>query len=200
MSDSISSPYSRISNTMIIEIEPDQLNNNLSLNIKNKLKEMEGKCIYDYGCIILVHNVVKFNRGVIREYNEDGLVTFNVTFNCRICRPLKDMIIGCKIDNINQNLMKLSNGPIIIVIQNEHVNSNEFRFDSIQNTIKHIKSGQELKVGNLVKVLIYQTRFTYKDTKIFAIGQLLNVLNESETELYNNDLLMNKEENYFDIK
>lgn len=193
------SPYSNITISYIVEMSPDKLNNNLSFNIKEELKKnILGKCLNDYGYIVLIHKLEKFNMGIVREDIEDAIVNFNVSFTCRICRPLKDMIIGCRIDTFNQNLMKLSNGPIIIVIQNEHVDSNQFRFDPVHNTMKHNQSGQLLKVGDYVKVLIYQTRFTYKDTKIFAIGQLLNVLNKEEIDQYNTDLVMNKEDHYFE--
>ena len=83
--------------TSFIKITKDIILTPYSLNhiresIMNELKlKYEDKCVDHYGLILSIHEIVEFDNII----NKDSIhITFTVTFNAYVFRPIKDMDIS----------------------------------------------------------------------------------------------------------
>ena len=119
----IVSPYADTELFSRILIKPQQINNDIYIHLKNNLKKkMEKKC-NKYGYITKIYKILDFSEGEIVPENFDASVIFNIKYSCRICLPVINTKIICKIDLLNKSLIKASNGPIICIIGVNQISS-----------------------------------------------------------------------------
>ena len=118
----ITTPYFDTELYSRILIHPQQINNDIYINLKNNLKKKVEKKCNKYGFITKVYKIVDYSDGEIIPENFDASHVFNVKFSCRVCRPVINNKIICKIDLLNKALIKASNGPIICIIGINYIN------------------------------------------------------------------------------
>lgn len=167
-----------------VGLHPSQMNNNIRKNIKNNLIEkVNEKCILDYGYIVEIHDITYISDAVIIPEDPLASAIFNVKFLCTLCNPLINSIIIGQIDNITSKLIKISNGPIEILVVDHNIKTTNFRFDNksnewIANTYDNNKIILKPKIYVNVKIL--SKSVIDKSTRILCMGYLDNLASEEE--------------------
>lgn len=180
------SPYITTELSSSISLEPHQMTNEIYKNLKNNLiKRFEGKCFKDYGYISKIYDITKYSDGYIVAENPKSAAKFNVTFTCKLCFPLLKKIIVCKIDKATQLIIRLTNGPInILVTTKDRINKNIFYVDEKTGNLMAKKDGRSVLVtiGSYVKVLVESRQFNDQDNIIMAMGILEDVATDDEVK------------------
>ena len=148
--------------TTDINIKPSLLNNNLYNNIKEEVRKLEGRCYKNYGYISDIQKIISHDQGLLINEDNDGNVRFNVTFQCKLYRPLENTLILAKVEQKSDILSILSNGPIKIFIKLDELSDTNINFN-------------DLTIGMYVKVLITQLHFYNKEKYITAIGKIQDI-------------------------
>ena len=92
----ITSPYFDTQLHSRITIHPQQINNDIYINLKNNLKKKVEKKCNKYGFVTKVYKIVDYSDGEIIPENLDASHVFNIKFSCRVCLPVMDNLIICK--------------------------------------------------------------------------------------------------------
>ena len=198
----MSSPYINTKLCTSIMLHPSHMNNNLYNNLKKKLVEsLEKRCFGDYGYIIKIFKLESYEDGIIEAENTTASALYNVTFTCRLCKPLKGIRMICEVERINKVLVRLKNGPIFIAVTGDRVNTNVFFKDNYRNLrYKVDNKSYTLKQGDFVKVNIVQTTFYNGDTNMFALGFLEGMATDNEIEEYYMDEFGNQTDKFVDYE
>lgn len=179
----ITTPYLDTELYSRVLIRPQQINNDIYINLKNNLKKkMEQKC-NKYGFITKVYKILDFSEGEVVPENFDSSIVFNIKFSCRICLPIADTKIICKVDLLNKSLIKASNGPIVCIIGINYINNNFFSLNN-KGDIINIKTNQIIKSGDYILVTIKGTNFFPGDERIVILGGLENIPREEDIKEY----------------
>ena len=180
------SPYITTELTTSISLEPSQMNNNIYKNLKsNLINRFLGKCFKDYGYITKIYDISKYSDGYVIAENPKSAARFHVTFNCKLCFPLLNKQIICKIDRANRQIMRLNNGPIsVLVTSKDRINKNIFFIDQKTGNLIAKKGDKSVPVsiGDYVKVTIESRQFNDQDTMIMAMGFLEDIATEAEVK------------------
>jgi DNA-directed RNA polymerase subunit E'/Rpb7 len=184
MNDTPQSPY--INTTLItpIMVQSNQLDNKLYLHIKNNLiKKLEGRCYLTYGYIKKINKIEDISEGVVEAEDSTCGIKFVIKFNCKLCYPIKNKYLICKIDRMNKTLISAINGPIKVIITPDKINKDIFLTDADRN-IRIKDKSKLIEPEMFVKVLILQSTFSNYDTTIIAIGNLHDIAKDNEIESY----------------
>jgi len=190
----MTSPYINTKIQTPIILHPHQMDNKIYINLKKNLeKEVVGKCYSKYGFIVKVINIISYKDGIIEAENIESSALFDLEFSCRICAPLKNSVIICEVDRINKLLITAKNGPILILITNDRLNSNIF-FKDNNNNIRYKKEEQSqiLKQQDFIKVNLQRIQFYDGDVKIKAIGFIEDMATDDEKKSYYMDQYSNE--------
>ena len=157
------------------------------LNLKNNLKKNKEKKNNEYGYITKIYKILDFNDGEVVPENFDASVIYNVSFSCRLCKPILNQKIICKIEFINKLFIKSINGPIISVtlVKSEDV-SNKFNINNL-NEIQYKSTNKKLCPNDYVSVIVKGIKFESKDQKIIITSHLDDIPNENEIKEYFNE-------------
>lgn len=188
---SIVRPYRNLQQSTRLPIEAYHLNNEILIHMKNNLKKYREKKCNKNGYIDEIYRIIEYSDGKLISENLNGSVMYEVSFHCRICIPVENTILIAQVKIINQELVICINGPIIIYIPKENVDTNIWDiYDGYMN--KNTKN--KLIATNLVKVLIVDKRINNNDVKINAMGKLLDFPTPEEVEKYYNVINKNVNE------
>ena len=185
----MTSPYINTKLTTSVLLHPEQMNNDIYLNLKHNLeKKVSGKCFSKYGYIIKVIEILEYKDGIIEAENTEASALFDLVFSCRLCAPLKNTHIICQIDRINKQLITATNGPILIVITNDRINKDVFYKDN-NNNIRWKKDDNSdmLKQKDFIKVTLQALQFYDGDEKIKGIGFVEDIATEEEQKKFYED-------------
>lgn len=188
-------PYINTKLSTTVSLRPDQMDNKVYINLKRNLEEkINSRCYKDYGYISNIYEILEYKDGVIEAENLMGSAVFDVSFSCRLCKPLKNHIVVAKIKRVNKVLITAENGPILIIITNDRVDSDVFFTDN-NNNIRYKKDGSSemLKSGDYVKITIRSVVFNDQDTKIKAMGYLENIATDKEIKQHFEDMYSSDE-------
>jgi DNA-directed RNA polymerase subunit E'/Rpb7 len=175
-------PYINTNLAAQVLLRPNQLDNNIYINMKKNLKiTLEGKC-NKYGFIQMIHKILDHTDGLMVPEDLTGSVLFNVKYSALVCIPIENTNIICKITNVENNLFTAQNGPILIVLKQSDVNTDIFANDRGMVMIKGMN--KKLEKGDFVTVYIRNKRYYSGDTTIIAMARLENVPSENEIEKY----------------
>ncbi len=181
----MTSPYINTKISTSIMLHPYQMDNKIYVNLKKNLeKKISNRCFSKYGYVVKVIEILNYKDGVIEE-NTESSALFDLDFSCRICLPLKNTQIICEIDRINKLLITAKNGPILVVITNDRINSSLF-FKDNNNNIRYKQNEQSkmLEPQDFIKVTLQTIKFYDGDEKIKAIGFIDNIATEEEKKNY----------------
>lgn len=185
------SPYKNTIQHTTIQVMPQHMNSDILANMELILKQkVENKC-NKYGYIDKVHTIDKYSEGNLIVENFLGAANYKVDYQCRMCLPIENTMIVAKVHNINSELVILSNGPIIIFIPKENIDTNIW---SITNNITHKKNDKILKTDDYVKVIIDKIKINQNDTQIKSIGILGDFAKTSEKENYYGSIISEDKE------
>ena len=168
----------------IVVVKPEQLNNDLYMNIKDNLeKRLLGKVFRNYGLIEKIYGINKIGEGKIHQEDNNCNVYFDVDFNCRIIRPTNGNIIIAKIDSISPEYIVLSSGEIKIIVKNKHI-GDKFILDNIKGIYQNKETGKVIDVGDYFKVEINKYQIVNKEKVIYVSGSIIEEATNEEVEKY----------------
>jgi DNA-directed RNA polymerase subunit E'/Rpb7 len=177
----IISPYKDVEQYTRIKILPHQLNsdirNHMKLNLK---KKVEKKCNKN-GFIDNVYRITGYRDGIMHPENLSGVVIYDVSYHCRMCIPVENSVLIAQIRLISQDLIFAVNGPIVVFISRDNVDSNIW---DIEENFLHKKEKERLKTNRYVKVEIIAKKINNGDHQIKTIGRLLDYATNTEVEKY----------------
>lgn len=142
-----------------IVLKANQLNKNIDANLLKVFKrEYEGRCISEGFIICDKSKLLKRSVGYSRSTHFTGDLSFDAIFKVELYNPVKDNVIDCQIQRINELGIKSIIGPIHIVVPKElHTDKSLFK---------------DLKVGDSIKVSVIARRFDLYDTVIYLTAKL----------------------------
>lgn len=168
-----------------VSLKPDQIDGNLDDHLLNNLRaKIEGKAI-DSGIVIRIYKLIDYQYGTIDKTNFMGTTVFPVNYECFICSPIKNLEIVCVLENIVKGFLIGRNGPIMVVIQFNNIDTQRFEVNDNGITIKKTKN--LLKKGNHLKVQIISINNNLGEKTIVTMCKLLNLANDNEIKMFNQD-------------
>jgi len=179
----ISTPYLDTELYSRILIRPQQINNDIYINLKNNLKKKVEKKCNKYGFVTKIYKILDFSEGEVVPENFDSSIVFNVKFSCRICLPVSDTHIICKVDLLNKSLIKASNGPIVCIIGINYINDNIFSLNNKGDVLNN-NNDEVLKPGDHIIVKIKGTNFFPGDERIVILGGLESLPIDEDIQMY----------------
>ena len=165
----------KISYTKVI-LNPNQMNNDIYINLKkNLIEKLEGKCISD-GYIIKIYKIIEYTNGIIDAENFTGAAVFDIKYLAKICVAIRETTIIGKITeyipNANFALAEFGNIMKIIFTKNERdFNTQVFTIGSDKSII-HIKSQKKLQINDYVKLQLKTIRYYHNDVNIKCMAYL----------------------------
>ena len=179
----IISPYKNIEQYTRIIIEPHQMNSDIRNHMKYNLKKkIEKKCNKN-GYVDEIYRITNYSDGYMIPENLSGNAIYDVAYHCKLCFPIENSIIIGQVKVINQELIVAINGPIMIFIPRENIDS-KYWINNIDNFIHKEKSNIKLNIGDYVCVQIINKRINQFDTQIKTIGKLLDLPTDKQVEKY----------------
>ena len=196
----MSSPYINTKLYTTVTLLPKQMNNELYTYLKNNLiNRLEGKCYRNYGYITKIYEILEKSDGTIEPENPMAAATYQIKFSCRLCIPLRDKHIICKVERTIPMLTSLSNGPIRVIITNDRINKENFLVGKTGIMVKQTggASARPLKSGDVVVVRVDGRKFNNRDTIIMCMGVLESLATEQQEKQFAADEY-NIQEKYID--
>lgn len=183
------SPYINTVLFTTVTLNPEQMNNDVYQNLKkNLIEELKDRCFGDYGYIVDIYEILDYSINKIEAENTSASCVYSVKFSCRLCRPLNETTIVCKVDKYNKMLLRCINGPINIIITTERINTNIFFRDNNRNIrYEEGETSTLLTSDNYVKVSIINNSFLNRDVRIIGIGFLEGLASPKEIENFFKD-------------
>lgn len=186
------SPYIETSLKCPIMLTPTQMDNKLQLHLKSNLNNtVKGRCYLNYGHIIKINKIEEISDGIIEEEDSTCSAKFCVKFSCRLCYPIKNKEIICKIDRMNKALISGINGPIKAIITPDKINKEKFFQDNERN-IRIKSTSQILDTEMYIRVLILASTFNHYDIDIIVISHLQDMATEEEIKSFQKDQMENQ--------
>ena len=179
----IVSPYFNFELYTTLMLSPNQMNNNLYINLKKNLKaKVENKC-NKIGYILNIYNILSYDEGILEPENFTGSAKYNIKYSARLCCPIENTFIICKIENMNKLLIKAKNGPILIIVNNNNINTDNFKKDNEQNIIH---KNNILKVDDYIIIKVLAKKLNNNDTRICTLGYLENIPTQTQINKFFN--------------
>ena len=150
-------------------VPPNIINRNIDTSLLNMLKKkIEGKCISEGYVIKGSLKIVNRSKGIFDKYNNDGNFKYNIDYSVKICKPSKEDILICQVEDINKagivaNKLFYKKIPINIkiIIPNDY-----YKFAK--------KDISTINIGDIIKCQVVNKRFKYNDDSIMVIARGLN--------------------------
>lgn len=177
----ITLPYKNVEQHTRIIIEPHQMNSDIRNHMKYNLKKKVEKKCNKNGFIDEVFKILEFSDGIMIPENLDGSAIYNIAYHCRICIPIENTVIIGTVKMVNSDLIVAINGPMLIFIPKNNVDTNIW--DILEN-YNHKKSNIKLVIGNFVKIQITDKRINQGDSQIKIMGNLQDFATNDEVEKY----------------
>ncbi len=174
-------PYRLINQKTRISIEPFHMNSDIENNMKNILKEKVEKKCNEYGYVDTVYRIIKYSECVMPPENLNGCAISFVTYHCKLCIPIENTIIIGIIKVISQELIVATNGPLMIFIPKENVDTNIW---GISDNYINKKTKNKLLIDDYIKIQIMAKRINQNDIQIKIIGYLINLASQEEVDTY----------------
>jgi DNA-directed RNA polymerase subunit E'/Rpb7 len=162
-----------------IQILPQELTNNISLVVYNKLvQKFEGKCS-NYGYI--KNNsikVLKRNYGEFIKEHFNGAIVISVFFSCLVCNPAQHNYLTCKVVVLNN-----------MGIKAEYRDENNYII--IEALIPRLTAGiiseidlDKIKEGDIINIEVCGKRLNINDTKIDIIARAIKEIPDKNKLYY----------------
>ncbi len=178
----IISPYKNVEQYTRIIIEPHQMNSDIRNHMKYNLKKKVEKKCNKNGYVDEVYKITSYSDGQMIPENLLGNAIYDVSYHCKLCIPIENSIIIGQVKVINQELVVAVNGPIMMFIPRENVDS-AYWINNIDN-FSHKEKNVKLNVGDHICVQIVNKRINKYDTQIKTIGRLLDLPTDKQVEKY----------------
>jgi DNA-directed RNA polymerase subunit E'/Rpb7 len=167
---------------------PNQLNANWKDNLLMNLRNEVEKKIVDNGVVIKINKIISHNHGIIDRSGFSGSAIYTVDYSCHICSPADGMELVCILTNSDvDGYLICSNGPLVIMISVNMVESEDF-----QRKGKYIvtKDGQDLTLGQHLKVSIISYKMAKGQSHMTAYCKLISLPTSEEIAIYEKDQIL----------
>lgn len=182
------SPYKNTEFHSRISLLPHQMNNEIYIHLKNNLKKKIEKKCNKYGYVTKLFKILDYSDGEIIPENFDSSSIFNIRYSCRVCLPIEQTHIICKVDFLNKALIKAVNGPIISIIKMTELNNEVFSLNN-KGDIVHNKNNNIISVNDYIVVKVLGLNFFSGDERIIILASLEDIpTNEQVKEFYDENL------------
>jgi DNA-directed RNA polymerase subunit E'/Rpb7 len=171
-----------------VSIQPNQMNNNIKKFLKENIqKKYTGKNLGNYGYIVKIISIVDYSGGNIIPEDTRSSAIFSVVFSCKLCRPLRETFMTFSIQEINMAMIKLVNGPILLVCFPRlytTINKETFIVDDKKKIIQGIdsKTGEKITLveGIHVRVKINSMKIADNQDIIYVHGFIDRLATQEE--------------------
>ena len=177
----IVSPYKNIKQHTRIKLDPYHMNSDIRNNMKTVLKKKVEKKCNKNGFIDEVFKILEFSDGIMIPENLDASAIYNISYHCRICIPIENTVIIGIIKMVNPDLIVAINGPLLIFIPKNNVETNIW---DITDNYNHKISNKKLLIGDYIKIQITDKRINQGDSQIKVMGKLQDYAIDEEIEKY----------------
>ena len=175
------SPYKNSTQYTKIQIKPHMMNSDIQNSMKLELRtKVEKKC-NKYGFIDEVHRIESYEEDELRPENLSGCASYFINYHCRLCIPIENSIIIAQVKAINQELLLANNGPIMIFIPKDNVDTHTW---DVTDKFLNKKDKSNLKINNFIKIEVINKRINQGDHQIKVIGKILDYATEDEVSKY----------------
>jgi len=186
----MTSPYINTKLYTRVLVQPNQLNNEIYRNLKhNLIKKIANKCYKDYGYIQQIYEITRYKDANIPAENSKSPAYYNVDFSCKLCIPIVNRQIICKIISTSDLFLTASNGPILVVITNDRKNNDIFFTDGNNRLRRKLpnKRSEILRPGDIIKITVQSRIFSDGDNKIKVIGFINDMATKDEIVQFENE-------------
>ena len=171
-----------------IMLLPQQMNNELYLNLKkNLIEKVESKCSKD-GYIVRVYKILDYKHGIIEAENFTGSATYSIKYLAKICIVIREMIIIAKVvSHVPETTFIVTEfGPIIKIISLKNYRDiNQSNLTILGNrSITHNHSDEIIKNDIYVKIQIKSVKFNQNDKNIKCMGYISDIASSNEIAKY----------------
>lgn len=167
---------------------PNQLNASLKTSLLENLRnEVERKTV-DNGVVMKINRVISHDHGIVDRSGFSGSVIYNVEYSCHLCSPAENMELVCVLTNSDvEGYLICSNGPLIVMVSIDMVDSDDFRRKGKYITTR---DGQELTLGQHLKVSIISYKMAKGQTTMNAYCKLISLPTAEEIAIYEKDKVL----------
>ncbi len=184
------SPYKNTTQFTKVQIKPHMMNSDIQNIMKLVLRKKVEKRCNKNGFVDEVHRIEEYKEEDLRPENLSGCANFYISYHCRLCIPIENSIIIAQVKAINQELILAVNGPIMIFIPKDNINSQNW---DISDKFLNTKTNQNLKLNNYIKVEVVNKRINQNDHQIKVIGRLDDFASEKEVNDYFGSIITKEE-------
>jgi len=171
-----------------VSLLPDQIDGNIDDHLFENLKtKVEGKVI-DMGIVLSVTRLIDYENGIIDRSNFMGTTVFNVRYECFMCSPTKNLEIVCVLENIVKGFLIARNGPVIVAIQFNNVDTQKFEISS--SAIVVSKTQKPIQKGDYLKVSIININNNPEEKNIVTMCKLLSLASKDEIKVFAEEQLL----------
>ena len=185
----IVSPYVNTEFHTRISLLPHQMNNEIYIHLKNNLKKKVEKKCNKYGYITKLFKILDYSDGEIIPENFDSSSIFNIKYSCRVCIPIEQSKIICKIDFLNKALIKAVNGPIIAIIKMTELNNEYFSLNN-KSEIMYNSNNKIISINDHIIIKVLGLNFFAGDERMIILATLEDIPNEKQIkDLYEENFI-----------
>ncbi len=142
-----------------IILRSEYINKNFLTNIEKLLKDEVGdKCIKEGYINANSIKIIKRSIAKIISSNFSGDLAIDINYYASVCNPVRGNVIVCKIIRINKLGVQAENFPLSVIVAKQYHNNK----DIFKN----------LKVGQIIDVLVIGKRYSLNDKIIEVVGKL----------------------------
>lgn len=175
-----------------VSLLPEQIDGNIDDHILQNLKtKVEGKSS-ENGIEVRVNRLIGYNYGMIDKSNFMGTTVYKAQYECLLCSPVKDLEIVCIIDNIVKGFLIGRNGPVIVAIQSNNIDMQQFEISG--NQIIHKKTKKVIEKEDYVKVSVISINNNLGEKNIITMCKLIGFANDTDIKRYNEEQRLLSEE------
>lgn len=164
-------PYVTTTNYTRVKLLPSELNNDLYVNLKNRLIErVEGKCTkYNYIC--KVFDLTIDSHGEIELEDEYCGAVFNVTYTALVCNLVRGMLVVATVAKTNPKMLVTTNRGFIGITLMDTLNKDKFFFDNRRGKLMERQKDEPVEVapGDHLVVQIGDINYFANQTEIQTI-------------------------------
>ncbi len=176
-------PYRDTELSTRVMLMPNQMNNDIRINLKYNLrKKVENKC-NKYGYVSRLIKISNFDQGTIHPENFMAAAVYNVRYHATLCRPVYGQEIICKIEKMNKVLILAKNGPIAAIIKTDTVDEDRFSYTNERDLV-YKGTGKKVEIGDFIKITVEAVKYNAGDTKIGVMGFLNDMATKKEVKTY----------------
>lgn len=168
-----------------IVLLPSQINADMDKFLLENLKSKIEKKAIDYGIVLQINRLIDYDYGMVDKNNFMANIVYNVKYECFICSPVKNLEIVCVLDNIIKGYLIGRNGPVLVAIQFNNIDTQKFQING--DTIIHTKTKEQIKKGDHLKVSIININNNLGENNIVTMCKLIDFADKDEIRRFNDD-------------